>query len=104
MAARRPGAAEPAHRPDVRPAVLRRKGKSRDRTPAQHHAGYGGGDPVAHARPVAAGLSHVRGRRSMTPEMNPMDPALERAVAEICGEPVDPAVLEAAAARSEEHT
>jgi hypothetical protein len=35
----------------------------------------------------------------MTPEMNPMDPALERAVAEICDEPVDPAVLEAAAAR-----
>ena len=35
----------------------------------------------------------------MTPEMNPMDPALERAVTEICGEPVDGAVVEAAAAR-----
>src|SRR5208283_1424696 len=87
MAARRAGAAEPAHGPDVRPAVLRRKGKSRDRAPTQHHAGHGGGYFVSHARPVAAGLSFVRGRRGMTPEMNPMDPALERAVAEICEEP-----------------
>jgi ferric-dicitrate binding protein FerR (iron transport regulator) len=35
----------------------------------------------------------------MTPEMNPMDPALELAVAEICDETVDSAVVEAAAAR-----
>ena len=35
----------------------------------------------------------------MTPEMNLMDPALERAVAEICDEAVDDAVVEAAAAR-----
>ena len=35
----------------------------------------------------------------MTPEMNPMDPALELAVLEICDEPVDPAMVEAAAAR-----
>jgi len=35
----------------------------------------------------------------MTPEMNPMDPALELAVLEIRDEPVDPAAVEAAAAR-----
>ena len=35
----------------------------------------------------------------MTPEFNPMDPALEQAVAEIRDEPVDTAVVEAAAAR-----
>ena len=35
----------------------------------------------------------------MNPEMNPMDPALERAVSEICDEPIDPAAIEAAAAR-----
>jgi ferric-dicitrate binding protein FerR (iron transport regulator) len=35
----------------------------------------------------------------MTPESNPMDPALEQAVAEIQNEPIDTAVMEAAAAR-----
>jgi len=35
----------------------------------------------------------------MTPEINPMDPALERAVSEIRDESVDPAVVEAAAGR-----
>ena len=35
----------------------------------------------------------------MTPEINAMDPALEQAVSEIRDEPVDPAVIEAAAAR-----
>ena len=35
----------------------------------------------------------------MTPEMNYMDPALERAVVEICDEPIDDAVVEAAGAR-----
>lgn len=35
----------------------------------------------------------------MTPELNPMDPALERALMEIRGEEAEPAVVEAAAAR-----
>jgi hypothetical protein len=35
----------------------------------------------------------------MNPEINPMDPALERAVSEIRDEPIDPAAIEAAAAR-----
>ena len=35
----------------------------------------------------------------MIPEMNPMDPELERAVSEIRDEPIDPAVVEAAAGR-----
>jgi len=35
----------------------------------------------------------------MTPELNPMDPALEQAVAEIQNEPIDTAAMEAAAAR-----
>ena len=35
----------------------------------------------------------------MTPEFNPMDPALEQAMAEIRDEAVDSAVMEAAAVR-----
>lgn len=35
----------------------------------------------------------------MSPELNPMDPAIERAVAEIRDEAIDPAVMEAAAER-----
>jgi hypothetical protein len=35
----------------------------------------------------------------MTPEFSPIDPALEQAVSEIRDEPIDPAVVEAAAAR-----
>ncbi len=35
----------------------------------------------------------------MTPEMNPMDPALEQALSEIRDEAIDPAVIEAAAGR-----
>ena len=43
----------PADRADVRPAVLRRKGQPRNRAIAGHHAGHGGGDAIAHARPSA---------------------------------------------------
>ncbi|MBZ5583901.1 MAG: FecR domain-containing protein, partial [Acidobacteriia bacterium] len=99
MAARGPGPAEPADRPDVHPAVLRRKGQPRDRAHSEHHAGDGGGDHLQDPRPLAAGIPFVRGRRSMIPEMNPMDPELERAVSEIRDEPIDPAVVEAAAGR-----
>ncbi len=83
---------EPAHRRNVHPSLLRRKGKSRNCRIAQHHARNGCRDAFAHPRPTGKGIPSLSGRSGMNQE-------LDQAVSDIRNQTVDDAVVEAAAAR-----
>src|ERR1041385_5474920 len=100
MAARRPGETESQDRPDVCHAVLRRKRESGNRAAVEYYAGHGGSYSVAYPRPPGKRIPRISGRCGMSPaDGSPMDPKLEQAMSEIRDEQVDPAVIEAAAAR-----
>src|SRR5205814_9690684 len=72
---------------------------------AQHHPRNRSSHPVPHAQSFGKRISCLYGRRRMTPTENtpventPMSPELERAMSEIREEAIDPAAIEAAAAR-----
>src|SRR5262249_21679755 len=65
----------------------------------QKSAGTGGGAPRRPRRPPRKRIPRLSGRCSVKPENRFEDPALDQAMSEIRDEAVDPAVIEAAAAR-----
>src|ERR1019366_1471223 len=94
---RRP--AQSPGRRNVRPSFFRRPRQSGNRPSPRHYASQRRGHAVPHARSYPAGIPFIHGRNQMTPQDPSLDPLLEQAIAEIRGEAIDPAVIEAAAGR-----
>src|ERR1039458_8317216 len=81
------------------PSFFRRPRQSGNRPSSRHYASQRRGHTVPHARSYQAGIPFIHGRNQMTPQDPSLDPLLEQAIAEIRGEAIDPAVIEAAAGR-----
>src|SRR5690242_14854211 len=99
MAARGCGPAEPAGRGDLHVAVLRRQRQQRNRGDRGNHGWDRSGDVVTHAGQDRKRVSSIPGRKVMSMQNFENQSPLERVIDEVRDEPIDPAVMEAAAGR-----